>query len=158
MLTLLSSAAASPTQVLNSLVLHEVSGLNPLDLALLPQLTQLHHFSMVAPKPDTWLGLAPIRLLTKLRCLKQLEWIPCEKALPGLKSKTAQEQLDTFALFVTRGNSSSLVSPVSSLAVMLELIMQAFCRPPYSTVKWLASRQTRFLHTRGRGDLRCRWR
>ena len=30
--------------------------------------------------------------------------------------------------------------------------MQAFCRPPYSTVKWLASRQTRFLHTRGRGD------
>ena len=34
---------------------------------------------------------------------------------------------------------------------MLELIMQAFCRPPYSTVKWLASRETRFLHTRGRG-------
>ena len=31
---------------------------------------------------------------------------------------------------------------------MLELIMQAFCRPPYSTVKWLASRQNRFLHTR----------
>ena len=31
---------------------------------------------------------------------------------------------------------------------MLELIMQAFCRPPYSTVKWLASRQTRFLHAR----------
>ena len=26
--------------------------------------------------------------------------------------------------------------------------MQAFCRPPYSTVKWLASRQSRFLHTR----------
>ena len=99
-------------------MLHEVSGLNPLDLALLPQLTQLRHLSMVAPKSDTWLGLAPIRLLTKLRCLKQLEWIPCEKALSGLKSKAGQEQLDAFALFVTRGNSSSLVSPVSSLAVL----------------------------------------
>ena len=29
---------------------------------------------------------------------------------------------------------------------MLELIKQAFCRPPYSTVEWLASRQTQFLH------------
>ena len=34
------------------------------------------------------------------------------------------------------------------LSGMLELIMQAFCRPAYSTVKWPASRQTRFLHLR----------
>ena len=34
---------------------------------------------------------------------------------------------------------------------MLELIMQAFCRPPYSTVEWPASRQTRFLHLGLRG-------
>ena len=37
-------------------------------------------------------------------------------------------------------------------AGMLELIMQAFCRPPYSTVKWPASRQTRFLHLGFRGE------
>ena len=31
---------------------------------------------------------------------------------------------------------------------ILELIVQAFCRPPFSTLKWIASRQTRFLHAR----------
>jgi hypothetical protein len=93
---------------------------------------------MVAPKPDTWLGLAPIRLLTKLPCLKQLEWIPSEKSLPGLKSKAAVQQLDALGLFVTGCNSSSsslavLTLPVAlgkyeRLAGVAEQLMKAGCQ------------------------------
>lgn len=81
---------ASPLQELHSLQLHEVMGLTPRDIALLPLLTSVRRLSMIASKDDTWLGLAPLRLMTKLDNLKHLDWVPADKALP---TKLRQEDL-----------------------------------------------------------------
>lgn len=76
------------------LQLHELSGLRPRDVALLPLLASLRRLAVVAPKDDAWLGLAPLRLLSELRCLRQLDWVPSERALHGrLRAGDAQALL-----------------------------------------------------------------
>ncbi len=70
-------------QELRVLQLHEVAGLRPRDVALLPFLVSLKWLTMVAPRDDAWLGLAPLRLLTKLPGLRHLDWVPSERAAPG---------------------------------------------------------------------------
>jgi hypothetical protein len=70
-------------QVLQVLQLHELFGLQPRDVALLPLLPGLRRLSLVAPKDDAWLGLAPLRLLSGLAGLRHLDWVPAERTVQG---------------------------------------------------------------------------
>ena len=94
-----------------------------------------------------------ICLLYQTRC-DVASQVACYLPVPGpcrLSFQSLSLPLNTLTNKQTNKNGWSHVTAaaqssnmmVSSPVDMLKLIMQAFCRPPYSTVKWLASRRTR---------------
>jgi hypothetical protein len=79
-------------QELRVLQLIEVCGLSARDIALLPYLATLHRLTLIAAREDAWLGLAPLRLLSKLPELRHLDWVVSEKALSGRHAKAPELQ------------------------------------------------------------------
>lgn len=83
-------------QELRSLQLVEVVGLSPRDIALMPCLASLLRLTLIAAKEDAWLGLAPLRLLSKLPELRHLDWVVSERALPARSKATDLQALLQF--------------------------------------------------------------
>uniref|UniRef100_A0A383WIA2 F-box domain-containing protein n=1 Tax=Tetradesmus obliquus TaxID=3088 RepID=A0A383WIA2_TETOB len=81
---------------LRSLQLVEVVGLSPRDIALMPCLASLLRLTLIAAKEDAWLGLAPLRLLSKLPELRHLDWVVSERALPARSKATDLQALLQF--------------------------------------------------------------
>lgn len=87
----LTTPAHTP-QELRVLQLVEVLGLSPHDIALLPYLAAIHRLTLIAAREDSWLGLGPLRLLTRLQELRHLDWVVSDKALSGRHSKAPELQ------------------------------------------------------------------
>jgi hypothetical protein len=125
-----------PLQLLSQLTLHEVTGLTPSDLALLPLLVHLRDLSLIAPRSDVWLGLGPLKLLTKLKGLRHLEWVPSDKALPGrarmaaaLQPLLAFTQLNVVTLPVALAKFDQLVEVSDKMpaGVTLKMLTPCYC-------------------------------
>lgn len=63
---------------------------------MLPMLCGLQRLTLIAAKEDAWLGLAPLRMLSKLPQLRHLDWVVSERALPARSKVTDLEQLLKF--------------------------------------------------------------
>lgn len=74
----------------------EVCGLTPRDVTMMPMLVSLQRLTLIAAKEDAWLGLAPLRLLSKLPDLRHLDWVVSERALPTRSKATELQQLAQF--------------------------------------------------------------
>jgi hypothetical protein len=122
-------------QELRDLQLHELSGLRPRDIALLPFCACLRRLSLVAPRDDAWLGLAPLRLLIRLSGLRHLDWIPSERALPTrLRADDAAallmfDQLHVLTLPASLGKCETLhaLSERMTGGCQLRLMAPAYC-------------------------------
>lgn len=84
-------------QELRSCQLVEVCGLTPRDIAMMPMLAALQRLTMIAAREDAWLGLAPLRLLSRLPELRHLDWVVSERALPARHKATDLQQLANFS-------------------------------------------------------------
>ena len=117
------------------LQLHELSGLKPRDVAQLPLFASLRRLSLVAPKDDAWLGLAPLRLLAPLGGLRQLDWVPSERALAArLRPEDAQallrfDRLHVLTLPACLGGCERLAALAGQLpgGCQLRLMAPAYC-------------------------------
>jgi hypothetical protein len=117
------------------LLIHELAGLRPRDVSLLPLLTSLKRLSVISPKDDAWLGLSPLRQLAPLAGLRHLDWVPSERALPGkLRGDDVQTLLNLGHLHVLTlpaalGKSDHLAALSERLAAtcQLRLMAPAYC-------------------------------
>ncbi|KAF6253885.1 hypothetical protein COO60DRAFT_1628088 [Scenedesmus sp. NREL 46B-D3] len=92
----LEDVISAPAE-LRSLQLVEVVGLCPRDIALMPCLASLLRLTLIAAKEDAWLGLAPLRLLSKLPELRHLDWVVSERTLPARSKAMDLQALLQFA-------------------------------------------------------------
>lgn len=118
------------------LQLIETCGLSPKDITLLPYLAALHRLTLIAAREDAWLGLAPLRLLSKLPELRHLDWVVSEKALSGRHSKGPELQalalypkLQVLTVHTVLGRCEALhvVSKVLRAGCAVRLMTPAFC-------------------------------
>lgn len=120
------------------LVLHELSGLRPRDIAALPLLTSLKRLSLIAPREEGWLGLGPLRLLAPLAGLRHLDWVPSERAVPGrLRGDDAAAVLQLGHLHVLtlpaclgKGDALAALSERMAATCQLRLMTPAYCEHP----------------------------
>ncbi len=122
-------------QELRSLQLVEVCGLAPRDVGLLTLLCSLQRLTLIAPRDEAWLGLAPLRLLAKLPELRHLDWVVSERALPArhkatdLAVLTLFPRLQVITLHTALGRCEQLHAVSSQLAggCTVRLMAPAYC-------------------------------